>query len=165
MSPPLVINAAEVEKSAEIICNVINRAQHLNPDFSPNASATFNIPSTGTNYESQYIINRRSNKLKALGLSINTNVSTGPSTHLLQQGEPMNPYQQIQAADHTQHIQQTQQTQQTQQNESSPTDFTHVENPFGMSPSNILGLKLGDTPTVDDKDNEIIFDSEMNKRI
>ncbi len=159
MSPPLVINAAEIEKSAEIICSVINRAQHLNPEFNSNINATFNLPTTGTNYESQYIINRRSNKLKALGLNIHTNDSTGPSTHLLQQGEPLNPYQQIQAAEPTQP------SQQTQQSESSPTDFTHVENPFAMSASNVLGLKLGETPTVDDKDNEIIFESEMNKRI
>jgi hypothetical protein len=156
LSPPLVINAAEIEKSAEIISSVINRAQHLNPEFNTNINATFNLPTTGTNYESQYIINRRSNKLKALGLNIHINDSTGPSTHLLQQGEPLNPFQQIQTAEPTQ---------QTQQSESSPTDFTHVENPFAMSASNVLGLQLGETPIVDDKDNEIIFESEMNKRI
>lgn len=164
MSPPLVINPSEIAASAEIISNVINKAEALRPDFYSEIPAKFNLPSTGTNYENQYILDRRNKKLQSMtmGLNSNSTISSNSSASSssntisnenkvkIHSNEFMNPIEQIQAQ-HT-----------DQKNfDATQSQFSNVDNPFGRSPSNVLGLKLAENPNLEEKDNEIIFESEI----
>lgn len=164
MSPPLVINPNETAASAEIISNVINRAEALRPGFNSEIPAKFNLPSTGTNYENQYILDRRNKKLQNMEVGLNfsstisSNSSASSSSNTIsnenkvknQSNAFMNPIEQIQA-------------QHTGQNniDDTQSQFSNVDNPFGRSPSNVLGLKLAENPNLEEKDNEIVFESEI----
>jgi hypothetical protein len=155
LSPPLVINPSEIVASAEIISSVINRAQLLRPEFNPEESAKFNLPSTGTNYENQYILERRNKKLQSMGLNLNNGSNINVNVENVSKvntpsNEFMNPIEQIQS-------------QQKQQSNFDATlsQFAHVDSPFGTSPSNVLGLKLAENPNLEEKDIDIVFESEI----
>ena len=150
-----------MERCADIISNVINRAQNLRPEFIPSAPAQFNIPSTGSNYESQYINKRRAEKLKKLGNNfavINPFSEAIPDQDLNPTSDNMNPIEQIQ---HTNKLE-------------IKSQFAHVISPFGTSSSNVLGLHMSGfkisevsesiVNAAEDKDNEIVFDSDKFNR-
>ena len=162
MSPPLVINPDETAKSAGIISDVINRAEALRPGFYSEIPAKFNLPSTGQDYENQYILDRRNKKLQNMGVGLNSTISSNSSASSSsntisnenkvknQSNAFMNPIEQIQA----QHTDQS-------NIDTTQSQFSNVDNPFGRSPSNVLGLKLAENPNLEEKDNEIIFESEI----
>ncbi len=134
MTPPLCITEKEIERSADIISSVLNRAEGLATYSESNQKVSFNIASTHSPFENQFLQKRRASKLDLTSTKFSEKKSNMinieiDKSKLNPQSDILSPYEQIQKNLHVQELEQN-------------AELSSLDNYSARNPLDLLKLDL-----------------------